>query len=86
MNNLSDLRRAVISLSLIVRAAARDMSHALVRVLNYTVISTISTSTEVTSNLILAVLRCYMMILLTLKISHNIKYHRVDINVMILII
>ena len=45
-----------------------------------------STSAEVTLNLILAVLRHYMMILLTLEASHNMTFLRVDINIVILII
>ena len=45
-----------------------------------------SISAEVTLNLILAVLRCYMIILLTLEVSHNIAFLRVNINIVILII
>ena len=45
-----------------------------------------STSVEVTLNSILAVLRYYMMILLTLKVSYNIVFLRVDIDIIILII
>ena len=45
-----------------------------------------STSAEVTLNSILAVLRYYIMILLTLKVSHNIVFLRVDIDIVILII
>ena len=69
-----------------IRIAARDTGCALVRVLNYTVVSAMSTSVEVTSNLISAVLRFYMMILLTLEASHNMTFLRVDIDIMILII
>ena len=65
---------------------ARNADCALVRVLDYTVISALSTSTEVTSNLISAVLRCHMIILLTLVVSHNMIFLRVDINIVILII
>ena len=45
-----------------------------------------STSAKVTLNLILAVLRCCIMILLTLVVSYNVTFLRVDINVLILII
>ena len=70
-----------------IRTAARDTDHTLVRVLNYIVFSAMSTtSTEVTLNLILAVLRYYTMILLILEASHNTAFLRVDINIMILII
>ena len=65
---------------------ARDTGCALVRVLNYIIISAISTSAEVTSNSILTVLRCYIMILLTFEISHNTVFLRVDINIVILTI
>ena len=69
-----------------IRAAARNTGHTLVRVLNHTVISAMSISAEVTLNLISAVLRCCMMILLTLVASHNIIFLRVDINIVILIV
>ena len=69
-----------------VRTAARDTGRALVRVLYYTIISTVSTSVEVTFNPISALLRCHIMILLTLKASHNIVFLRVDINIVKLII
>ena len=69
-----------------VRMTARDTGCTLVRVLNYTVISAMSTSAEVTSNLILAVLRYCIMILLTLEASHNVAFLRVNIDIMILII
>ena len=65
---------------------ARVTGHTLVRVLDYTVISVISTSAEVILNLILAVLRYYMMILLTLEVSHNMTFLRKDISFVILII
>ena len=84
--NLSGLRRAVMSLNLVIRTAARDTDCALVRVLNYIVISAMSTSTEVTLNFILAVLRCCIIILLTLEASHNVAFLRVDINIVILVI
>ena len=45
-----------------------------------------SISAKVTLNLISAVLRYYMIILLTLEASHNIVFLRVDINIVILII
>ena len=45
-----------------------------------------STSVEVTLNLILAVLRCHIIILLTLVALHNVTFLRVDINIVILII
>ena len=45
-----------------------------------------STDAEVTLNLILAVLRYYMIILLTLEALHNTVFLRVDINIVILII
>ena len=69
-----------------IRAAARNVSHSLVRVLDYTEISAMKTSAEVISNLISAVLRYYMMILLTLVASHNVIFLRVDIDVVILIV
>ena len=69
-----------------VRTAVRNTGCALIRVLNYTVISAISTSAEVTSNLISAVLRCYTIILLTLVTLYNMIFLRVDINIIILII
>ena len=69
-----------------VRVAARNIDHALVRVLNHIVVSAMSTSTEVTLNSILAVLRHHTMILLTLVASHNTAFLRVDINVVILIV
>ena len=65
---------------------ARNTGCTLIRVLNYTVISAISTSAEVTLSLISAVLKYHMMILLTLVTSHNMIFLRVDINIMILII
>ena len=66
--------------------AARDTGCALARVFNYTVISAMSNSAEITLNLISAVLRYCMIILLTLEASHNMIFLRVDINVIILII
>ena len=66
--------------------AARNAGHTLVRVLNHTVVSAMSTSTEVTSNPILAVLRHHTMVLLTLVASHNATFLRVDIVVVILIV
>ena len=69
-----------------IRIAVKNTDCALVRVLNYIVISAMSFSIEVTSNLISAVLRYYTMILLTLKVLYNIAFLRVDINIVILII
>ena len=69
-----------------VRIAARDTDHAIIRVLDYTIISAMSTSTKVTSNLILVVLRCHIVILLTLEALHNAAFLRVDIKIMILVI
>ena len=86
MNNLSDLRRAVTSSSLVVRTAVRDTGHTLTRVLDYIVISAMSTSAEVTLYLNLTVLRHHMIILLTLEASHNTAFLRVNINIVILII
>ena len=68
------------------RTAARDIDCTLVRILDYIVISAMSTDAEVTSNLILTVLRCYTMILLKLEATHNTAFLRVDIIIMILII
>ena len=68
------------------RKAARNACHILIRVFNYAVVSAMSTSAEVILNLILAVLRYYIMILLTLVASHNVIFLRVDINIVILII
>ena len=45
-----------------------------------------STSAEVTLNSISAVLRYYIIILLTLKVSYNMTFLTVVINVVILII
>ena len=45
-----------------------------------------STSVKVTLNLISAVLRHYIIILLTLEVSHNTAFLIVDINFIILII
>ena len=69
-----------------IKITIRDTDHTFVRVLNYIVISVMSTSTEVILNLILAVLRHHTIILLTLEASHNVIFLRVDINVVILII
>ena len=69
-----------------IRTVTRNADYALVRVLNYTVISAISISVEVTSNPILAVLRHHTIILLTLVASHNVTFLRVDIDIVILII
>ena len=85
-DDLSDLKRAVISSSYVIRTVTRNTGHTLVRVLKYTFISAMSTSAEVTLNLILAVLRCYTMILLTLVTLYNMTFLRVDINIVILII
>ena len=68
------------------RAAARNASCALIRVLDHIVISAMSTSVKVTSNLISAVLRCHMIILLTLVTLHNTAFLRVDINIVILVV
>ena len=69
-----------------VRTAAKKTGCALVRVLDYTVTSAMSTSVEVTSNFILIVLRHHMIVLLTLVALHNAVFLRVDINVIILVI
>ena len=69
-----------------IRITARNTSCTLVRVLDYTVISVMSISAEVTLNSISAVLRYYMMIFLTLVASHNVIFLRVNINIVILII
>ena len=69
-----------------IKTGARNTSLTLVRVLDYTVVSAMSTSVKVTSNLFSAVLGHYTVILLTLKISYNAAFLRVDINVVILII
>ena len=69
-----------------IRTVIRNASHTLIKVLNYTVISAMSASAEVISNLILTVLRYYTIILLTLVVSHNILFLRVNINIVILII
>ena len=65
---------------------ARNTGYTLVRVLDNIVISAISFNIEVTSDLILAVLRYYIIILLTLKVSHNVTFLRIDIDIVILII
>ena len=69
-----------------IKIAARDTDYTLVRVFNYTVISAINISVKVISNFISAVLRHDMIILLTLKASHNVIFLRVNINIIILII
>ena len=68
-----------------IRIIARNTDYALVRVLDYIIICAMSTNVEVTLNLISAVLRHHIIVLLTLKASHNIIFLRVDINVVILI-
>ena len=68
------------------RTAVRNVYHILIRVLDYTVVSAISTSAEVILNLISAVLRHYIMIVLTLVTSHKVILLRVDINIVTLII
>ena len=68
------------------RTAARNTGCTLIRVLNYTVVSAMSISVKVTSNLISALLRHHMIILLTLIASYNVTFLRVDIDVVILII
>ena len=69
-----------------IKTVTRNTSHTLVRVLNHTVISAMSISIEVTLNLISAVLRHCMIILLTLVALYNAAFLRVDIDIMILII
>ena len=69
-----------------IKTVIKNTGYALIRILDYTVISAMSISIKVTLNLILAVLRSYMMILLTLVTSHNMIFLRVDINIVILII
>ena len=69
-----------------VRTAARDTDCALVRVLDYIVISAMNTDIKVTLNFISAGLRCYTMILLTLKASYIAASLKVDINIVILFI
>ena len=69
-----------------IRTAVRNAGHTLVRVLDYTVVSAMSTSVKVTLNFNLTVLRYYIMILLTLVTSHNMTFLRVDINIIRLII
>ena len=69
-----------------IRTVAENADYALVRVLNYIVISAMSSSAEVTLNLIAAVLRHHIMILLTLVALNNMTFLRVDDNIMILII
>ena len=64
----------------------RNTGHTLIRVLNYIVVSAISISVEVILNLISAVLRCYIIVLLTLVILYNVTFLRVDINIVIFII
>ena len=68
------------------RVTARNTGHTLTRVHDHIIISVISTSAEVTLNSILTVLRCHMIILLTLVTSHNMIFLRVDINIMILVV
>ena len=69
-----------------ISAAVRNTGHTLVRVLNNIVVSAISFSAEVISNLISAVLRHHIIILLTLKASYNTVFLRMNINIVILVI
>ena len=69
-----------------IKTVIRDTGHTLIRVFDYIVISAMSISAEVTSNFILTVLRHYIIILLTLKVSYNVIFLRVDIDIIILII
>ena len=65
---------------------ARNTSCTLIRVSNNIVFSAMSISVKVTSNLISAVLRQYIIILLTLKASYNAAFLRIDINVILLVV
>ena len=69
-----------------IKISIRNTGCTLVRVLDHIVISAMSISTEVILTLILVVLKCHMIILLTLVISHNAAFLRVDINILIPII
>ena len=69
-----------------ISVTARNAGQPLVRVLNNIVVSAINSSAEVTLNLISAVLRHCIIILLTLKTLYNTAFLRVDINIVILIV
>ena len=69
-----------------ISVTAKNASCALVRDLNNIIISAVSSSTEFTSNLVSAVLKHYIMILLTLKASHNVIFLRISIDIVILIV
>ena len=69
-----------------IRVTVRNTDCVLVRVLDHTVVSAMSISAEVILNLILAVLRHCMIILLALVASYNVIFLRVDIDVVILIV
>ena len=68
------------------KTVVRNADHTLVRVPDHIVIIAISTSIKVTLNLISAVLKHHTMIILTLEVSHNVIFLRVNINIVILII
>ena len=69
-----------------IRTVTENADYALARVLNHIVISAMSSDSEVTLNLISAVLRHHMIILLTLVALHNMTFLRVDNNIITLII
>ena len=69
-----------------IKTVTENADCVIARVLNYMIISAMSSGAEVTLNLILAVLRHYMMILLTLVALHNMTFLRVDNDIIILII
>ena len=69
-----------------VKTVIKNTGCAFIRVLNYTVISAMSISAEVTLNFILIVLRYYIIVLLTHVVVYNITLFRVDIHIVIFII
>ena len=68
-----------------IRTVTKNAGCALARVLSHIVISAMSSGAEVILNLISAVLRHHMMILLTLIALHNMTILRVNYNIIILI-
>ena len=72
-----------------IRTAARDTDCTFVTLSELLIIqflSAMSINLKVTFNSILTVLRHYIIILLTLEVSHNVIFLRVDIVIVVLII
>ena len=69
-----------------IRTVTENTDCVIARILNHIVISAMSSGAEVTLNLILALLRHYIIILLTLVTLHNMTFLRVNNDIIILII